>query len=94
MYVCNLPEDMDKVRVEQGASYVVKYGKHVNKIKSLDEVNIMFSIIGNHIVIDSHEFTKLKKSDLVLTFRYAKKNETPSEKKHRYCRIHTKTKIR
>lgn len=80
MYFYNLPEDMDKVRVERGDSYVVKYGKHVNKIKSLDEVNIMFSVIGNHIVIDSHEFAKLKKSDLILTFKYAKKNKTPSEK--------------
>ena len=80
MYFYNLPEDMDKVRVDQRASYVVKYGKHVNKIKSLDEVNIMFSVMGNHIVIDSHEFDKLKKSDLVLTFIYAKKNEVQPEK--------------
>ena len=79
-YKYNLPEDMDKVRVEQRASYVVKYGKHVNKIKSLDETNLTFSVRGNQIVINSYEFTKLKKSDLVLTFKYAKKNETHSKK--------------
>lgn len=80
MYKYNLPEDMDKVRVEQRASYVVKYGKHVNKIKSLDEVKLTFFIRNNQVVIDSYEFTKLKKSDLVLTFLYAKKNVVHSEK--------------
>lgn len=80
MYKYNLPEDMDKVRAEQRASYVVKYGKHVNKIKSLDEAKLSFFIRSNQIVIDPYEFIKLKKSDLVLTFRYAKKNEVHSEK--------------
>jgi hypothetical protein len=80
MYKYNLPEDMDKVRVEQEASYVVKYGKHVNKIKSLEEVGLTFFIRNNQVVIDSYEFTKLKKSDLVLTFIYAKKNVVHSEK--------------
>ncbi len=80
MYKYNLPEDMDKIRVEQRTSYVVKYGKHVNKIKSLEEVGLSFFIRNNQIVIDSFGFSKLKKSDLVLTFTYAKKNETPSKK--------------
>ena len=79
-YKYNLPEDMDKVRVERRASYVVKYGKHVNKIKSLDEVGLTFFIRNNQVIVDAQEFTKLKKSDLVLTFRYGKKNEAPSEK--------------
>ena len=65
-YKYNLPEDMDKVIFIHRASYVVKYGKHVNKIKSLDEVKLTFSVRGNQIVINSYEFTKLKKSDLVL----------------------------
>lgn len=80
MYKYNLPEDMDKIRVEQGASYVVKYGKYVNKIKSLDEVGLTFFIRNNQVIVDAQEFTKLKKSDLVLTFIYAKKNVVHSEK--------------
>ena len=79
-YKYNLPEDMDKIRVEQRASYVVKYGKHVNKIKSLDEVGLTFFIRNNQVIVDAQEFIKLKKSDLVLTFIYAKKNVVHSEK--------------
>ena len=80
MYKYNLPEDMDRIRVEQKASYVVKYGKHVNKIKSLDEVGLTFFIRNNQVIVDAQEFIKLKKSDLVLTFIYTKKNEVHSEK--------------
>ena len=57
MYKYNLPEDMDKVRAEQRASYVVKYGKHVNKIKSLEFAP---EIIKESLVVNNNLITTTK----------------------------------